>query len=343
MRVASDAFPQSLLIRINVHPSEVLFQGEAIPVQLPVCDHYAGSEKLMRKSLALQQELGPVFDITFDCEDGAAVGQEHEHAELCAQLINSPLNAHNRVGVRIHDPAHPSWRDDVDVLVREAGARISYVVIPKVTDVVEVARVTDQVNQVARTAGIARHIPVHVLIETHAALEQAFDIAALVQVECLSFGLMDFVSAHHGAIPGEAMRSPQQFEHPLIRRAMLEISAACHRHGKVPSHNVSTDVQEPGRAGADALRARTEFGYLRKWSIHPGQIEPIVAAFRPSVGEIGAASQILLAAHENNWAPIRHDGQLHDRASYRYYWSLLQRAHATGTALPGNVAELFFA
>ena len=73
-----------------MHPSEVLFQGEAIPVQLPVCDHYAGSEKLMRKSLALQQELGPVFDITFDCEDGAAVGQEREHAELCAQLVNSP-------------------------------------------------------------------------------------------------------------------------------------------------------------------------------------------------------------------------------------------------------------
>ncbi|SPA16868.1 putative citrate LYASE PROTEIN [Cupriavidus taiwanensis] len=325
-----------------MHPSEVLFQGEAIPVQLPVCDHYAGSEKLMRKSLALQQELGPVFDITFDCEDGAAVGHEREHAELCAQLVNGPLNAHNRVGVRIHDPAHPSWREDVDVLVRAAGARLAYVVVPKVTDVVEVARVTDHVNQVARSAGIARHIPIHVLIETHAALEQAFDIAALVQVECLSFGLMDFVSAHHGAIPGEAMRSPQQFEHPLVRRAMLEISAACHRHGKVPSHNVSTDVQAPQRAGDDALRARCEFGYLRKWSIHPGQIAPIVAAFRPGADEIGAASQILLAAHENNWAPIRHEGQLHDRASYRYYWSLLQRAQATGTPLPANVEALFF-
>ena len=325
-----------------MHPSEVLFQGEAIPVQLPVCDHYAGSEKLMLKSLALQQELGPVFDITFDCEDGAAVGKEREHAELCERLINSAQNAHNRVGVRIHDPAHPAWRDDVSVLVGEAGARLAYVVIPKVTDVVEVARITDHVNQAARAAGIARHIPIHVLIETHAALEQAFDIASLVQVECLSFGLMDFVSAHHGAIPGDAMRSPQQFEHPLIRRAMLQISAACHRHGKVPSHNVSTDVQAPERAGADALRARSEFGYLRKWSIHPGQIAPIVAAFRPSEGEIGAASQILLAAHENNWAPIRHDDQLHDRASYRYYWSLLQRAHSTGTCLPATVTDLFF-
>ncbi|WP_252589901.1 hypothetical protein, partial [Enterobacter sp. JH8] len=42
----------------NMHPSEVLFQGTHAPAGIPVCDHYAGSEKLMRKSLALQQELG---------------------------------------------------------------------------------------------------------------------------------------------------------------------------------------------------------------------------------------------------------------------------------------------
>ena len=40
-------------------PAEVLFDGEAPPAVLPVCDHYAGSEKLMLKSLALQAQLGP--------------------------------------------------------------------------------------------------------------------------------------------------------------------------------------------------------------------------------------------------------------------------------------------
>ena len=59
-----------------MHPSEVLFQGKRAPVSIPVCDHYAGSEKLMRNSLALQQELGPIFDITLDCEDGASAGNE---------------------------------------------------------------------------------------------------------------------------------------------------------------------------------------------------------------------------------------------------------------------------
>ena len=72
-----------------MHPSEVLFQGERQPLLLPACDHYAGSEKLMRKSMALQQELGPVFDITFDCEDGAAAGSEEAHAHLVAELLNA--------------------------------------------------------------------------------------------------------------------------------------------------------------------------------------------------------------------------------------------------------------
>ena len=47
----------------------------------------------MRKSLQLQAELGPVFDVTLDCEDGAPVGGEAEHAQLVAEFAMSALNA----------------------------------------------------------------------------------------------------------------------------------------------------------------------------------------------------------------------------------------------------------
>ena len=40
------------------HPKDVLFAGEKPFPVLPAVDHYAGSEKLMRKALALQAELG---------------------------------------------------------------------------------------------------------------------------------------------------------------------------------------------------------------------------------------------------------------------------------------------
>ena len=32
--------------------------------------------------------------------------------------------------------------------------------------------------------------------------------------------------------------------------------------------------------------------------------------------------------------PTQHEGKLHDRASYRYYWELLERAHVTGMDIP---------
>ncbi|OYV97577.1 MAG: hypothetical protein B7Z62_05735, partial [Deltaproteobacteria bacterium 37-65-8] len=46
-----------------------------------------------------------------------------------------------------------------------------------------------------------------------------YSLAALPWMQSLAFGLMDFVSDHHGALGAAVMRSPGQFEHQLIVRA----------------------------------------------------------------------------------------------------------------------------
>jgi citrate lyase subunit beta/citryl-CoA lyase len=322
-------------------PAEVLFAGEAPPLLLPVCDHYAGSEKLMLKSLALQAELGPVFDVTLDCEDGAQVGRESEHAELVASMLGSEHNRFGRVGVRIHGFDHPHWRDDVRLVLRAAKRPPAYIMLPKVRRAADAAEMCAFIEGTRRELGLASAIPTQLLVETHGALAEVFRLAALPSVESLSFGLMDFVSAHDGAIPDAAMRSPGQFDHPLVRRAKLEIAAACHAHGRVPSHNVSTEVRDMEIVAGDAARARDEFGYTRMWSIHPAQVPVIVAAFAPREAAIATAAEILLAAQRAQWGPIRHGNTLHDRASYRYYWSVLRRARTTGKTLPPETAPLF--
>jgi citrate lyase subunit beta/citryl-CoA lyase len=322
-----------------MHPSAVLFQGKRPPLLLPACDHYAGSEKLMRKSLALQQELGPLFDITFDCEDGAVAGTEKEHAALIAALINDEANRFGRVGARVHDSASAHFAADVATIVGAAAQRLAYVVLPKAENLADVTRMIEFVNRYAQPAGRAA-LPIHVLIETHGALRDAWDIAALPQVECLSFGIMDFVAAHYGAIPGSAMRTPGQFTHPLVVRAKLEIVAACHAHGKVPSHNVTTEIKDTAVVANDAQRAAAEFGFTRMWSIHPDQIKPIIKAFTPRLSEVNEATNILTEAINANWGPIAQNSRLHDRASYRYYWTVLQRAKRAGLALPEAAAAL---
>ncbi len=330
-----------------IHPRHALFGTEAPGPQLPVCDHYAGVESRMRKSLALQAEMAhdsgrAVFDVTLDLEDGAPVGGEHEQVLLVAELVNGPLNTCGRVGVRVHDLHHRRFEDDVDTLIRLAGPKLAYLMVPKLNSARDAQAAIDAIKAARIRHGVPHIVPVHGLIETHRGLHEVFDIATLPGLESLSFGLMDFVSEHRGAVPASAMSVQGQFKHPLVLRAKLEIAAACHAAGITPSHCVVTEFKDKRALSHAAEQASRELGYTRMWSIHPEQIETIVEAFAPVLAEVDDAIEILTDAQAAHWAPISHRGKLHDRASYRHYWHVLERAWLTGQPLPAEIESQFF-
>ena len=132
----------------------------------------------------------------------------------------------------------------------KAGHRLAYIMIPKVESVEDVVHA-----ERALRASFAPGLPLQVLIESPAAVHRAFDIAAHPGVQSLSFGLMDFVSAHAGAIPAEGMGIEGQFTHPLVLRAKLEIASAAHAFGKVPSHCVVTEFSDVQAMRVAARRA----------------------------------------------------------------------------------------
>ncbi len=329
---------------------------------LPVCDHYSGVEARMVKSLQLQadmtQEFGVcVFDVTLDCEDGAPVGGERDQAIRVAALANNAQEAPDliasglsrRVGVRLHAVDHASFASDVDIVVGGAAHSLSYIMVPKVESVADVEMARAAVDGAVRPGRRSTPLPLHVLIESPAAVHRAFEIAAHPRVESVSFGLMDFVSAHAGAIPHTAMglrdagdaRTLDQFHHPLVVRAKLDIASACHAFGKVPSHCVVTELRDEAGIERAAKTAATAFGYTRMWSIHPGQIRPILRALMPSRFELELAARIVQKAQDADWAPISVDGKLHDRASFRYFWQVLERAHQTGCEMPESTHAFF--
>lgn len=324
------------------HPNDALFGGEqSLPI-IPVCEHFAGTEERIMKAFELQASMGGVFDITMDCEDGAPTGAEREHAQMVVRAQNSDANKFGMAGARIHDYTHEHWKDDVDIIVGGAGERVAYITVPKPTRTDEFREMVEYIQNVAAKAGVKREIPIHALIETQAALRRVWEIAETPTVQVLDFGLMDFVSDHHGVVPSEAMRSPLQFDHALIRRAKAETVAAALANGVVPAHNVTLELRDADFIHADAKRAREEFGFLRQWSIYPAQIEPITRAMAPAKPEIEKAEAILLKAYEADWGPIQHEGELHDRATYRYFWEQLQRAHVLNQELTDEVKEKFF-
>ena len=329
-----------MTVSAKKHPREVLLDAQAGGVHLPVCDHYSGVEVRMRKSLQLQAEMTEefgacVFDVTLDCEDGAPVGGEADHAQLVVELALAAAPK-ARVGVRVHPVDHPSFGADIATIAGKAGHKLTHIMIPKVETPADVETAVRAID-----AAGAGDLPVQVLLESPGAVHRAFDIAAHPRLQSISFGLMDFVSAHGGAIPSVGLGVQGQFTHPLVVRAKLEIASACHAHGKVPSHSVITEFSDTEAMRLAARRASREFGFTRMWSIHPAQIRPILDALAPDARDIETASAIILAAEAVDWAPISHAGQLHDRASYRFFWQLLERAHDTGRPLPSEVRKYF--
>ena len=325
---------------MSAHPRDVLLGAQARTGSLPVCDHYSGVEVRMKKSLQLQAEMTAefgacVFDVTLDCEDGAPVGGERDHAALVAEMAASAAPG-ARVAVRVHPVDHPAFEDDIRTIVGRAGSRLVHVMVPKVECVADVERAARAVD-----AAGAPQLGLHALIESPAAVHRSFDIAAHARIQSLSFGLMDFVSAHAGAIPADGMGAAGQFSHPLVLRAKMEIAAASHAHGKVPSHCVVTEFKNHDAFRQAARRAARELGYTRMWSIHPDQIRLVLEALAPDARDIETAAAIVLAAARAEWAPISHSGKLEDRASYRFHWQLLERAHQTGRALPAEVRHWF--
>lgn len=324
-----------------LHPRKVLLEAPTAGSNafLPVCDHYSGTPERMQKSLALQTRMTAeygvcVFDVTLDCEDGAPAGNEAAHARLVADLLSqAPL--HSRVAVRLHPVGHPAFMDDVATIVGSQAARLVHCMVPKIESVQDVDFAAAAIDA-ATPAGCAP-LPLHALIESPLAVSRAFAIAAHPRIQSLSFGLMDFVSSFGGAIPGSAMGMDEkqgQFSHPQVLRAKLEIAAACHAHGKVPSHGVVREFLDTGALKMAATTASQNLGYTRMWSIHPAQIQPIIEAFAPDSEAVENATKIIAAAARIHWAPMTFEHQLHDRASYRYYWQVLERAHRCGRPLP---------
>jgi citrate lyase subunit beta / citryl-CoA lyase len=347
----------------QVHPRDVLLGAQAASANLPVCDHYCGVEARITKSLQLQaemmDELGScVFDVTLDCEDGAPVGGEIDHANMVAESVinaceapkivavsankQSDKKSTRRVAVRVHAVDHASFESDIGIVVGKAGAYLSHVMVPKVDTLADVERAVSLIDAAyTSTYTSTNQLPIHVLLESPKAIHNAFDIAAHPRVQSLSFGLMDFVSSHGGAIPASAMGLAGQFAHPLVVRAKLAMASACHAHGKVPSHCVVTEFSDADAIKNAALKAANTLGFTRMWSIHPSQIRPILAAFAPAANDIDVATHIITAGVDAEWAPISYKGTLHDRASYRYYWQVLERAHQTGRVMDTSVAHFF--
>ena len=170
--------------------------------------------------------------------------------------------------LRVNAASSPWFTDDL-AAVRRLG--ISCVLLPKFEDA----------RALARIRAIAGDVEIIALIETARGLANARSIAAS-GVARLAFGSID-LSADLGCAHGRDTLLPARFEIVLASKLA----------GLPPPLDGITEViDKPEQTEADA-RYASDLGFGGKFCIHPKQIAPARAGFRPSADEIAWASAVM--------------------------------------------------
>ena len=239
---------------------------------------------------------------------------------------------------------HHAWRSDLDILVGDAGARIAFVTLPKAESAATCSASCTRCARNRARGRASRTIPVsvHDRDARRACTKRGRSPRCRASMS-LDFGTMDFVSAHHGAIPSSAMQSPGQFDHPLAAarevrsrgggarargRARARRDARARRHRDVVARRraarakrirLPAHVEHP--SGADrADRARVP-ARCRRSRRPRRRCSP---RRRPPIGARSATRTSSTIARRTGTC-----------------WDVLQRAHAAGVAIPAAAAAFF--
>ncbi|GAA1248461.1 CoA ester lyase [Prauserella halophila] len=235
--------------------------------------------------------------VVLDLEDAVAP----ERKDAARDHVAEWLTQGHECAVRVNPPGSPWHEQDLTALAGHSGA----LMLPK-------ADTPATVQQVVRTLDDVP--PIVALVETALGVVQAADLAAVPSVERLAFGSFD-LAAELGVDPvdREALAA--------ARGALVLGSAAAGLAG--PIDGVTADLDDSDVLTDDVRYAR-RLGFTGKLCVHPKQLSPVTAAFRPGDDEIRWARKVVDAteAGRGTHGAVAVDGQMVDKP-------VLERAHRT--------------
>jgi citrate lyase beta subunit len=260
--------------------------------------------------------------IIMDLEDGVALSRKVEARATIAAALGSVNFGRSERLVRLNPVGSELVMDDLASTV--IGQPDGYV-IPKVESAAQVQHIAAVLADTEHGKGWPpERIRLLAIVETAKGIVNLREIAASSpRLDALIFGAEDLA----GDIG--ATRTPEGWEVFYSRGAVVVHAKAA---GLDAVDTVFIDLNDLDGLIADAGRARA-MGYTGKLAIHLRQIEPIQAAFTPSVAEVQRAQRIV-AAHAAQQAAGRGafelDGKMIDMPIVRAAEVVLVRARAAG-------------
>lgn len=160
------------------------------------------------------------------------------------------------------------------------------------------------------------------LVETAAGVLAAGELAAERSVVALMWGAEDLVAS----LGGTSSRGPNGRYRDVARHARARVLLAAGGHGKAAIDAVHLDIADLAGLEEEARDAVAQ-GFAATACIHPGQVETIRAAYRPSPSEVAWARGVLAAAVEAGAAGVfAFEGRMVDEPVLRHARRVLQRA-----------------
>lgn len=159
------------------------------------------------------------------------------------------------------------------------------------------------------------------LCETAAGVLAAPEIARAPNVLALMWGAEDLVAS----LGGTSSRQPDGSYRDVARHARSAVLLAAGAAGVHAVDTVHLDIDD-----REGLRAEAEdavaVGFAATACIHPGQVETIREAYRPTVADVTAAREILAAAEQSGGGVFRHRGSMVDGPVLAHARAVLRRA-----------------
>lgn len=256
--------------------------------------------KMVDKALGL-----PVDVIMLDIEDGVLPASKPLARETIAAALGKPRHGPLRF-VRINAIGHVDAKADLEAVVQHGCDGI---VAPKVEAVDDIRELESLMVELERRRAISSPLRIVAAIESAAGLLGAPAIAKASPRLCgLMLGAEDL-----SRDIGLPIRREAEAHELLYARSALVMAATAARVQSIDQ--VWPDIKDIDGLRRDSMQAR-RLGFSGKSVIHPAQIEPVNAAFSPTLEDLEFARAVVEAfrdAESRGLGSVAFGGQLLDK------------------------------
>jgi citrate lyase subunit beta/citryl-CoA lyase len=247
-----------------------------------------------------------VDELVIDLEDAVIPERKSEALAAVVEALDVAGFKAARVLVRVN-AIGSAWAHQ-ELIALSVASSLDGVVVPKVESAGDLAFVDRLLDGAELAGGRRERLLVHALIETPRALT-ALDqiVAATPRLEAIILGYADL-----SVSLGRSRAAVADLDRWLAVQDTVLIAA---RAGGVRAIDGPHLKLEDADGLVAAARRAADLGYDGKWAIHPAQLQPIAAEFRPSAAEVEHAESVLEAlarAAQDGGGAVAMDGEMLD-------------------------------